>query len=276
MSAAAQAIRLTLPRTARAASADSGYSVAAPARGAAGSDVGGDFATRRVDDLPPGGVGRPFWWIAAAVVVGLHALASGLRIGASEPVVAPRNEVTVELIRPVIVPPQKEPEPPKPKPEPPKVVKKPTPVRTPPPALRTPVASEVIPQDAIVIPENTTAALTSEPVVAAPPAPPPAPEPVKEEPVTEPSAFAAYLSNPPPDYPAFAQRQGWEGKVILRVRVLASGKASTIEVKASSGRKSLDEAAVDAVRGWTFVPSKRGSTPIDGWATVPIEFKLSS
>jgi protein TonB len=273
VSAAAQALSVTLPTIGRSPPPESRASIAAAARGRPAGVASLD--ARRIDELPPGGVGRTFWIVAAAVVVGLHALASGVRIGASEPVAAPRNEVTVELVRPVIIPPQKEPEPPKPKPEPPKVVKKPAPARTPPPALRTPVASEVIPQDAIVIEENTTAAVTSEPVVAAPPAPP-APEPAKEEPVTEPNAFAAYLSNPPPDYPAFAQRQGWEGKVVLRVRVLASGKASTIEVKASSGRKSLDEAAINAVRGWTFVPSKRGSTPIDGWATVPIEFKLSS
>ena len=40
--------------------------------------------------------------------------------------------------------------------------------------------------------------------------------------------------------------------------------------------KLLDEEAKATVRTWRFSPSKRGSTPIDGWATVPIEFKLDT
>jgi protein TonB len=76
--------------------------------------------------------------------------------------------------------------------------------------------------------ENTNAPRSTGPVVAAteplPPAPvlaPPAPPPKLEEPVTEASANAAYLKNPPPEYPLFAQRQGWQGTVLLRVHVLA-------------------------------------------------------
>jgi periplasmic protein TonB len=65
---------------------------------------------------------------------------------------------------------------------------------------------------------------------------------------------------------------GWGGTVILRVRVSADGSAQSVSVKKSSGHKVLDDSAVAAVKKWTFVPSKRGSTPIDGWATVPIIF----
>jgi protein TonB len=92
--------------------------------------------------------------------------------------------------------------------------------------------------------------------------------------VTQPIGYAGYLHNPPPAYPANAQRMGMEGKVILRVKVLASGKPASVEIQTSSGKKMLDEAAVAAVQGWMFTPSHRGQTPIDGWATVPIEFKL--
>lgn len=274
MNATAHAIGVALPAPARRNGPDERARISGTRRShivSAGAASPGGAA----DEAAPGAIGKPYWLLAAGAVIGVHVLAAGGRIGSSEPAPAPRHEVTVELVRPVVVPPQQKPEPPKPKPEPPKLVKKPTPAQPPPPALRTHAADDVIPKDAIVVAENTTAPITSAPVVSAPPAPP-APEPVKEEPVTEPNAYAAYLSNPPPEYPSFAQRQGWEGKVILRVRVLASGKPSTIDVKTSSGRKSLDDAAINAVRGWTFVPSKRGSTPIDGWATVPIEFKLSS
>lgn len=107
---------------------------------------------------------------------------------------------------------------------------------------------------------------------AAPPAPPAPPAPA---PVTPPSAHAGYLHNPAPEYPALAQRRGWEGTVMLRVHVLASGSPSDIQVQTSSGREALDQAAVKAVQRWKFVPAKRGDVAQDGWVSVPIDFKLN-
>jgi len=49
-----------------------------------------------------------------------------------------------------------------------------------------------------------------------------------------------------------------------------------VEVQESSGRRILDEQAARTVKNWVFTPSRRGATPIDGWATVPIEFSLES
>ena len=104
--------------------------------------------------------------------------------------------------------------------------------------------------------------------------PPPAPK--VEEPVTEANGSAAYLNNPPPSYPKAAQRLGLQGRVLLRVQVLASGQVGAIEVKQSSGKTVLDDAALAAVKAWVFTPSKRGKTPIDGWTQVPIEFRIAS
>ena len=89
---------------------------------------------------------------------------------------------------------------------------------------------------------------------------------------TAPIGDAAYLRNPAPDYPAFAQDQGWEGRVVLRVHVLANGSPDSVEVRTSSGRRMLDTAAVAAVKRWTFVPAKRGDEAVDGWVNVPIDF----
>jgi protein TonB len=114
--------------------------------------------------------------------------------------------------------------------------------------------------------------------VEPPPAPPKAeapPAPPAPAPVTPPSANAGYLKNPAPEYPAFAQRRGWEGTVLLRVHVLASGLPSEVQVQNSSGRDVLDEAAVRAVKRWTFVPAKQGEIARDGWVNVPIDFKLN-
>lgn len=216
-------------------------------------------------------------WVLAGLTALLHGAAVVAYLNAPEPTVVQEpkiNKVEIEFIKPE---PPEVIEPPKPPPPPPKVIKQapPPPVAKPAPALRTTVATENVVPDAITVPENREAPVSSAPVVAAAPAPE-APSSVKaEEPVTEATGNAAYLNNPSPDYPAFAQRQGWEGKVLLRVHVLASGKPDKVELKQSCGRKTLDESAMSAVRNWTFIPSKRGSTAIDGWATVPIEFKLA-
>ncbi|QHG67571.1 energy transducer TonB [Pseudomonas putida] len=115
------------------------------------------------------------------------------------------------------------------------------------------------------------------PVEAPPPAPvaaPAPPAPPAPAPVTPPSANAAYLKNPAPEYPQMALRRGWEGTVLLRVEVLPSGKPGQIQIQHSSGRDALDAAALAAVKRWSFVPAKQGDVAQAGWVSVPIDFKL--
>ncbi|WAR46676.1 energy transducer TonB [Methylomonas rapida] len=108
--------------------------------------------------------------------------------------------------------------------------------------------------------------------VSAPPAPP---APVIQEKITPPTAGADYLHNPAPEYPEIAQERGWEGKVLMKVHVQPNGKPDSVTVVKSSGQKVLDDAAVKTVYKWSFVPAKRGDTPIAGFVTVPISFNLS-
>ncbi|SOE53773.1 TonB family C-terminal domain-containing protein [Burkholderia sp. OK233] len=96
------------------------------------------------------------------------------------------------------------------------------------------------------------------------------------EPLTEPSFGAAYLRNPPPTYPGVAQQRGWQGTVLLKVHVLASGRPDHVGLASSSGHDSLDDAALEAVTNWRFAPARRGDQAIDGWVQVPIEFKLGT
>jgi protein TonB len=108
-------------------------------------------------------------------------------------------------------------------------------------------------------------------------APQPAPAPVvavAPPPLVPPSFAAAYLRNPAPTYPLMSRRRGERGKVVLRVHVSAEGTASQAEVQASSGHQRLDEAAVQAVLQWRFVPAKRGDQPVAAWVLVPIVFSL--
>ncbi len=167
--------------------------------------------------------------------------------------------MTVEFYRPPV---EQPPEPEQPKEEPPP--KPPEPVVQKPKPAPEPVQKPVEPKPEPVPVQEVVAV---EPVPTPPP-PPPAPV------LTKASADAGYLRNPAPNYPRFAQDQGWEGSVILNVLVLPNGKPKAIELLQSSGRKILDDAAVNSVRRWSFVPATLDDVPIESWVEVPIDFKL--
>jgi len=97
-------------------------------------------------------------------------------------------------------------------------------------------------------------------------------EPVPQA-VTPASFDAAYLHNPAPDYPPQALERGWRGNVLLRAHVLSTGRADRVDVVASSGHEMLDEAAIEAVSNWRFVPARRGESAIDAWVRVPVNFE---
>ncbi len=93
----------------------------------------------------------------------------------------------------------------------------------------------------------------------------------------EPPHFnVAYLNNPRPAYPPIARKLGLEGLVLLRVEVSAKGTPEKIVIAQTSGATLLDDAAMRAVQGWTFVPARRGDTPIAHPVEVPIRFQLKN
>ena len=73
-----------------------------------------------------------------------------------------------------------------------------------------------------------------------------------------------------------ARKLGLEGVVLLRVDVSAAGTPDKIYIAQSSGAQLLDEAAMKAVQGWTFVPARRGETAIAHPVEVPIRFQLKN
>ena len=194
------------------------------------------------------------WALVAAAVLAAHGLGVwyGNRVSLASDTKPKKSELAIEIVRPPKPLPKIEPPPPPPKAPP----KAPPPIQT----------AAVVPTETVAAPVETVAA-----VAPAEPAPPPPPEPVK-------AAFGGigYKNNPAPDYPQLAVRQSWQGTVLLRVRVLATGAVESVEVVKSSGKKVLDDAAIHTVERWVFAPSTRGNTPVDGFATVPIEFKLDS
>jgi protein TonB len=65
-----------------------------------------------------------------------------------------------------------------------------------------------------------------------------------------------------------------EGAVLLSVEVSAEGRVTGVSIVKSSGFSLLDQAAVSAVRRWTFVPATALGVPISSHPTVPIRFRL--
>ena len=216
-----------------------------------------DAASRRIGQIkaPPAYV----WALTAFAVLVHGGVVWYVTHHKAREVVSLKHEVTLEIVRPKPVEPQKI-EPPKPQPPKPKAVQK---------------QAQVLPPIQQAAPESqtTAAAASNEPPIAVAPVVS-APAEEKPEPLTPPIGRAGYLNNPAPDYPPLAARQGWEGTVTLRVHVLSTGKVDTLEVQQSSGRRVLDDQALRTVKNWLFTPSKRGDTPVDGWAIVPIEFKM--
>ena len=99
-------------------------------------------------------------------------------------------------------------------------------------------------------------------------------EPTEQEPLRDAQYSADYLHNPKPIYPPLSRRLGEEGQVLLHVQVSADGEALQVNVKRSSGFKRLDQAAMDVVKRWQFVPAKQGNTAQVSWVDVPLQFSL--
>lgn len=100
----------------------------------------------------------------------------------------------------------------------------------------------------------------------------PVPAPVVHEPLYR----GGYLNNPKPVYPPLSLEMEETGTVRLRVQVSAQGLPVAVELEHSSGFPRLDRAALTAVRGWKFIPAKRGDEAIPYTFIVPVEFSLKN
>lgn len=94
-------------------------------------------------------------------------------------------------------------------------------------------------------------------------------------PTADADADPDYSRNPAPAYPPASRRSREEGRVLLSVLVSADGVVKEASVETSSGYLRLDEAALEAVRRWIFLPAKRGGVAIAARIRVPVNFVLS-
>ncbi|MCK9991635.1 MAG: periplasmic protein TonB [Alphaproteobacteria bacterium] len=165
------------------------------------------------------------------------------------------------------------------------------------PSSSKPVPSPAVPPDTKPAPEKTVeikpvarAVKVAKAVAPAAPAPKTSPSPVTNlqlsqshnaiaraavlAPVTPAQFDAAYLQNPRPAYPGLSRRLGEQGNVLLAVHVTTDGKPETVILKQSSGFARLDDAALESVRRWRFLPARRGDQLVVTWVHVPVQFIL--
>lgn len=195
--------------------------------------------------------------ICMAIVIAAHVLVvCGLFYGKSISQPSAPIAMSVRLLPPEA--PQTKPETAPPKPRP--MVSKPLPVQTP-TLLAAPVETPAS-TPTTVLPAPTFA----EPVAAI--ATPPASIP------TQPRFDANYLDNPKPSYPGISRRLGEQGRVVLRVHVMANGLPQIVQIHTSSGYARLDDSALETVHRWKFVAAKLGNEPVAATVLVPIIFSL--
>lgn len=210
-------------------------------------------------------------WLLAGLIVSVAHIA--LWIGfkyLNQSATPPRpvfSTISVDLLPPPPAP--APPVPPAPKPIPANPAPKPLPaVKQQPRVLSTPSPAQ---------PDEIHAApATDKQPVPPKETPEPRPEPAPEPVIESPRYNAAYLNNPPPVYPLSARRRGMEGRVLVRAEIQEDGSCSKVELKRSSGTDLLDQAALEAVKKWRFVPARKGTQAISAWVDVPITFKLEN
>ena len=155
----------------------------------------------------------------------------------------------------------------------------PTPVEVVEPSPPTPVHHETHPR----VTPHITSVERPAPAVVAPPttvsfpttAPPTETAASSAAEDVAPTALA-YNTRTRVEYPREARLRGEHGTVVLRVLVGMDGLPQTVEIETSSGSRSLDIAARDAVKHWSFRPGTRDGVAHSAWARVPIAFDLST
>jgi TonB family protein len=149
------------------------------------------------------------------------------------------------------------------------------------PPAAAPAVPTAIPPTPLPAPVDSLSAARAEPTAApvVPAAPLPTPLPARA--ATREGTLVALedVDTPPrvarvvkPVYPPLALQARIGGIVVLRVLVSEKGAPSEIEV-VREGRSGLTEAAVRAVRGWTFDPAVKDGVPVRTWISVPIPFQ---
>lgn len=97
------------------------------------------------------------------------------------------------------------------------------------------------------------------------------PKPPGERRIKGPVGGRKILRDGEPLYPEWAERQGIEGKVIIKFWVDPKGRVIQALIKESSGWEKLDELARRKILDWRFDPIRER---VDQWGEIPFIFRL--
>ncbi len=81
-------------------------------------------------------------------------------------------------------------------------------------------------------------------------------------------------ANPSFVYPVLANVYGVEGKLIMRVEVMADGTPGKMLLKQSSGNGILDRDAREQLARWKFNPARKNGQAVTAWVDVPVTYRL--
>ncbi len=217
------------------------------------------------------------WRVTGTVLLAHAGLAWLLSLGLLSSA-APTGEIENVIMASVVVdvpaPPAAIPQPVLPKVQPKPQPRPPAPVTSQPQPQPSPVLTQAAPSQAA---PSVPATASPAPAAAAAPSAAGQPRPNRSNaatPVVLPSSDADYLNNPAPAYPRMSKRLGEQGTVTVRVLINTEGRAEQAEIRTSSGYPRLDEAALETVKRWRYLPGKRAGVPEAMWFNVPIRFVL--
>tara|TARA_R110002167_G_scaffold295060_1_gene499672 strand:- start:280 stop:786 length:507 start_codon:yes stop_codon:yes gene_type:complete len=78
----------------------------------------------------------------------------------------------------------------------------------------------------------------------------------------------------PPNYPTVARKRGQQGTVWLDIMLDDEGEQRQLSISKSSGVAVLDEAALQAVANWEFMPYRINGKSAASRVRVPVQFAL--
>jgi TonB family protein len=81
------------------------------------------------------------------------------------------------------------------------------------------------------------------------------------------------INTPEPVYPDLARSGEVEGDVVVRALITREGKVAQVMVV--DGNWVLHDAAITAVKKWTFKPALQQHKPVPVWVEIPLHFTLN-
>ncbi len=129
--------------------------------------------------------------------------------------------------------------------------------------------------DAPQAPPASEAPAAPAPVLAEPPPSSPAPqEPPATPPASSPSLVPPrVVRSKPPVYPVSHLTHGEHPTVVLKATILADGSVADVSVEHTAG-EDFDQAAIEALRRWSFEPASRDGVAIASRVGVAVHFEL--